>query len=141
VTTTKARQDVARTSPAVWVLCIINAGLLVASGLIHLHLWDIAYRHVKTLSPLFLVQVIAALLVAVALVVTRRLIVVVAAFLLLGGTIVGFLLVRTVGLFGFKLTAAETSSLAYGVLVVEIVGVVLTAFTAWLMTRDARANA
>ena len=140
MTTTKARQDVARTSPAVWVLCIINAGLLVTSGLIHLHLWDIAYRHVKTLGPLFLVQVIAALLMAVALVVTRRLIVVVGSFLLLGGTIVGFLLVRTVGLFGFKLTAAETSSLAYGVLVVEIVGVVLTAFTAWLMTRDARAS-
>ena len=114
MTTTRKRQDATRTQPSVWALCIINAGLLVASGLIHLHLWDIAYRHVKTLGPLFLVQVIAALLVAVALVVTRRLIVVAAAFLLLGGTIVGFLLVRTVGLFGFKLTAAETSSLAYG---------------------------
>jgi hypothetical protein len=56
---------------AIWVLCIINAGLLVTSGLIHLHRWDIAYRHVKTLGPLFLVQVIAALLMAVALLVTH----------------------------------------------------------------------
>jgi hypothetical protein len=31
-----------------------------SSGLIHLHLWDIAYRHVQTLDVLFLVQVIVA---------------------------------------------------------------------------------
>jgi hypothetical protein len=139
VTTTKARQDVARTPLPIWVLCVIDAGLLVAAGLIHLHFWDIAYRHVKTLGPLFLVQVIAAFLLAVALIVTRRLIVVAAAFLLLGGTIIGFILVRTVGLFGFKLTF--TSGLAEAVLVIEIVGMVLTASTAWVMTRSARAGA
>ena len=62
-----------RTSGALWLLYLCDAGLLVASGLIHLHLWDIAYRHVKTLDVLFLVQVAACLLLAIALLALRRL--------------------------------------------------------------------
>jgi hypothetical protein len=65
-----------------WLLYLTDAGLLLASGLIHLHLWDIAYRHVKTLD------------------------------VLMAGTIIGFVLVRTVGLFGFHLTFISTE--AYG---------------------------
>jgi hypothetical protein len=49
------------------------------------------------------VQVIAAFVIAVALVATRQLLVVAAAGLLMAGTIVGFIVVRTHGLFGFKL--------------------------------------
>jgi hypothetical protein len=137
MTTTKARQDALRGQLPVLALCIVDAGLLITSGLIHLHFWNIAYRHVPTLGPLFLVQVIATLLIAVALVATRRLIVVAAAFLLMGGTIVGFILVRTVGLFNFKL--GFTSGLAATVLVVEAVAMVTTAITAWVITRGARA--
>jgi hypothetical protein len=137
MTTTKARQDALRGELPVLALCIVDAGLLITSGLIHLHFWNIAYRHVPTLGPLFLVQVIATLLIAVALVATRRLIVVAAAFLLMGGTIVGFILVRTVGLFNFKL--GFTSGLAATVLVVEAVAMVMTAITAWVITRGARA--
>jgi hypothetical protein len=137
MTTTKARQDALRGQLPVLALCIIDAGLLITSGLIHLHFWNIAYRHVPTLGPLFLVQVVATLLIAVALVATRRLIVVAAAFLLMGGTIVGFILVRTVGLFNFKL--GFTSGLAATVLVVEAVAMVMTAITAWVITRGARA--
>jgi hypothetical protein len=36
-----------------WLLYLVDAGLLVTSGLIHLHLWDIAYRNVGTLDVLF----------------------------------------------------------------------------------------
>jgi hypothetical protein len=139
MTTTKARQDALRAQLPVLALCIIDAGLLITSGLIHLHFWNIAYRHVPTLGPLFLVQVIATLLTAIALVATRRLIVVAAAFLLMGGTIVGFILVRTVGLFNFKL--GFTSGLAATVLVVEAVAMVMTAITAWVITRNTRARA
>ena len=139
MTTTKARPGVARGQLPILALCVIDAGLLVTSGLIHLHFWNIAYRHVPTLGPLFLVQVIATLLTAIALVATRRLIVVAAAFLLMGGTIVGFILVRTVGLFNFKL--GFTSGLAATVLVVEVIAMVMTAITAWVMTRSARAGA
>jgi hypothetical protein len=107
-----------------------DAGL-VASGLIHLHLWDIAYRHVRTLDVLFLVQVIAALLLAVAPVVTRHLLAVTASFVLMAGTIVGIILARTVGIFGFKL--GFSSGLANTVLDIEIAAVVLLAVTGWLV--------
>jgi hypothetical protein len=112
-----------------WLLYLCDAGLLVTSGLIHLHLWDIAYRHVKTLDVLFLVQVIMCLLAALALLVTRHLLIVLGAAALMAGTIVGFLLARTVGIFGFRLTFS--SGLAYTVLVVEAAGVVMLALTGW----------
>ena len=125
-----------RTNGALWLLYLCDAGLLVASGLIHLHLWDIAYRHVKTLDVLFLVQVAACLLAAVALLAFRRLIVVLGAAALMAGTIVGFILVRTVGLFGFHLPFS--SGLAWTVLVIEAVAVVLLCITALLMPGPAR---
>jgi len=121
-----------RTSGALWLLYLCDAGLLVASGLIHLHLWDIAYRHVKTLDVLFLVQVAACLVAAVALLAFRRLIVVLGAAALMAGTMVGFVLARTVGIFGFHLTFS--SGLAYTVLVIEAAGVILLGITALLMT-------
>jgi hypothetical protein len=117
-----------------WPLYIIDAGLLVTSGLIHLHLWDIAYQHVKTLDVLFLVQVVLCLLAALALLITRHLLVVLGAAALMAGTMVGFLLARTVGIFGFHLTFS--SGLAYTVLVVEAAGVVMLSLTAWLLWRQ-----
>jgi hypothetical protein len=120
-------------SGLMWLLYVCDAGLLVASGLIHLHLWDIAYRHVKTLDVLFLVQVAACLLAALALLVTRHLLVVLGSAALMAGTIVGFVLARTVGIFGFRLTFF--SGLAYTVLVVEAVAVVLLAVTARLQLK------
>ena len=126
---TRSAGQHARSGP-MWLLYVCDAGLLVASGLIHLHLWDIAYRHVKTLDVLFLIQVVLCLLAALTLLVTRRLLVVLGALALMAGTIVGFLLARSVGIFGFKLTFS--SGLAYTVLVVEAAAVVLLAVTAWL---------
>jgi hypothetical protein len=109
-----------------WLLYLCDAGLLVTSGLIHVHLWDIAYRHVKTLDVLFLVQVVLCLLV------------VLGAAALMAGTIVGFALARTVGIFGFRLTFS--SGLADTVLVVEAVAVVLLAVTGWLQLTRKRAT-
>jgi len=135
VTTTSQRRSASlrQQTLGLWVLFLCDAGLLVASGLIHLHLWDIAYRHVKTLDVLFLVQVIAALLLAVTLLVTRHLLAVAASLLLMAGTIVGFVLARTVGIFGFKLTFS--SGLANTVLVIEIAAVILLAITGLVMRR------
>ena len=116
-----------------WLLYLCDAALLITSGLIHLHLWDIAYRHVATLDVLFLVQVVLCLATAAALLVTRHLLVVLGAMALMAGTLVGFLLARTVGIFGFKLTFSSAE--AYTVLVVEVAGIVLLGLTAWLMTR------
>jgi hypothetical protein len=134
VTTTRQQRSATRRQHAplgLWFLYVCDAGLMIASGLIHLHLWDIAYRHVKTLDQLFLVQVAACVVLAVALLLTRRLIVVLASLLLMAGTIVGFLLARSVGIFGFKLTF--TSGLANTVLVIEVAAVILLAITGWLM--------
>jgi hypothetical protein len=133
VTSTRERHSVTRQQQPgwLWVFFVCDAGLMVASALIHLHLWDIAYRYVKTLDVLFLVQVAAAVLLAVALLVTRHILVVAASLLLMAGTIVGFILARSVGIFGFKLTF--TSGLANTVLVIEIVAVVMLAITGWLM--------
>jgi hypothetical protein len=131
-TTRRAGQQ--GSSGLMWLLYLADAGLLVASGLIHLHLWDIAYRHVKTLDVLFLVQVVLCLLAAVTLLVTRHLLVVAGAAALMAGTMVGFVLARTVGIFGFRLTFS--SGLAYTVLVVEAAGVVMLVLTAWLQLRQ-----
>jgi hypothetical protein len=133
-TSRTARQsDRGSTSALMWLLYLCDAGLLVTSGLIHLHLWDIGYRNVKTLGVLFLVQVVATLLAALAVLVTRQLLVLIGSALLMAGTIVGFLLARYVGLFGFRLTFS--SGLADVVLVVEAVAVVMLLATAWLQTR------
>jgi hypothetical protein len=131
--TTRQLRQPSRHGPLMWLLYLCDAGLLVTSGLIHLHLWDIAYRNVKTLDVLFLVQVVLCLLAALAVLVTRHLLVVLGAAALMAGTIVGFLLARNVGIFGFKLTFS--SGLAYTVLVVEAAGVVMLLLTAWLLWR------
>jgi hypothetical protein len=119
-------------SALLWLLRVADAGLLVASGLIHLHLWDIAYRHVGTLDVLFPVQAALALLAALAVLALRRRLVVVGAAALMAGTMVGFVLARTVGIFGFHLTFS--SGLAWAALAVEAVALVLLALTGWLTT-------
>ena len=90
-------------SPVPLTLMVLTALAVTASGAIHLYLWDIAYRHVATLGPLFLLQAFqhvrsgyssdrpeaglrSALRVRLML-----------------GTLIGFVLVLTTGLFGFKL--------------------------------------
>ena len=128
------RQNQSTQSGTMWLLFVADAGLLVASGLIHLHLWDIAYRHVKTLDVLFIVQAAACILAAIVLLVTRHILVVAGSAALMAGTIVGFLLARTVGIFGFKLTFS--SGLAYTVLIVEAAAVILLTATSWLLLRQ-----
>jgi hypothetical protein len=113
------------------VLCVVQAALLVTSGAIHLHLAETAYKHVKTLGPLFVVQFVSCLVVALALLVTRHILVAVASVLLPAGTIVGFILARTVGIFNFKLPYSTT--LANQVLFVEIAAVALGLVISGLM--------
>ena len=132
---TRQRSQSTRGGP-MWLLYLADAGLLVTSGLIHLHLWDIAYRHVKTLDVLFLVQVAACLLAALILLVTRHVLVVLGAAALMAGTIAGFLLARTVGVFGFRLTFSSAE--AYAVLGVEAAAIVLLSVTAWLQLKKLR---
>lgn len=128
-----------RAHPAVRVLCAVAAVLLVVSGIIHLRLWFQAYRHVHILDALFLVQVAAAWLLAVALIVARHLLVVAAALALMVGTMAGFIMARTVGIFGFK--DPSSTSEAILVLVVEIVAAIILAISAWMLWRPAARSA
>jgi hypothetical protein len=97
---------------------LVAAALMVVSGLVHLHLWDIAYRHVPTLGPLFLVQTLAALVGAVVLAISRVVLVMVGSALLMVGTMVGFVLADTIGIFGF--TLPEVTGWAYLALASEV---------------------
>jgi hypothetical protein len=123
----------ARPGAAGWLLYLGDAGLLIASGLLHLDLWDIGYRHVPTLDVLFLVQAGAALAAAVLVLATRSLLVVLGSAALMAGTIAGFVLARTVGIFGFHLTFS--SALAYWALSVEAVAVAFLLSTARVARR------
>ena len=67
------------------------------------------------------------------LLISRHLLVVLGAAALMAGTIVGFILARTVGIFGFHLTFS--SGLAWTVLIVEGAGVVMLLLTAAFLWR------
>ena len=133
--TTSPAQARSGTSPLLWLLFLVAAGLMIASGAIHFHLWDIAYRNVPTLDVLFLIQGAACILGAIVLLVTRHLLIVVGCALLMAGTIVGFILAKTVGIFGFKLPFISTE--AWIVLVLEAAAVVVLAITALVTWRSA----
>lgn len=129
----RGSRPASRGGALLWLLIVCDAGLLVASGLVHLHLWDISYRHVKVLDVLFLVQTGAALVAAVLLLSTRSLLVALGSVVLMAGTIAGFVLARTVGIFGFHLTFS--SGLAYAALIIEAIAVLLLAATAAVIGR------
>jgi predicted lipoprotein with Yx(FWY)xxD motif len=82
-------------------LGIAGAALLVASGAIHLDLYLTGYRTIPTIGPLFLLQVIAAFVLAAAIPVTGSALVAAAGALFAVSTLGGYLLSLWVGLFGF----------------------------------------
>jgi hypothetical protein len=121
--------------PIPLTLMVLTAIAVAASGAIHLYLWDIAYRHVATLGPLFLVQAFSAFVVALAIIATRKAVVLALAFALMIGTLLGFVLVLTTGLFGFHL--GFVSGWAYLTMGAECLAVALIAVIANTLWRDA----
>jgi predicted lipoprotein with Yx(FWY)xxD motif len=89
------------------MLRVTGAGLLIAAGAIHLDLYLTGYRTIPVIGWLFLLQVIAAYVLAVAILLTgHRLAAAAAAAAAAGaafalGTLGGYLLSLKVGLFGF----------------------------------------
>jgi predicted lipoprotein with Yx(FWY)xxD motif len=80
---------------------IAGAALLVASGAIHLDLYLTGYRTIPTIGPLFLLQVIAAFVLALAIPVTGSWLAAAAGAGFAVSTLGGYLLSLWVGLFGF----------------------------------------
>ena len=113
------------------VLRVVGAGLLATNAGIHADLWNIGYRTIPTIGPLFLLNTISAsILTLVVLAVPRRWLALVAAAaaLLELGTVAGLYLATKHSLFGFT---ESTQAYLYGQSVItEIAGtVVLAALT------------
>lgn len=85
----------------VLVLRLASVGLLTGVGWIHLHLWQIGYRHIPSIGPLFLAAAIGALVVAAALLLRPSRLLGVVGFGLAAGILGGLVVSVNVGLFGF----------------------------------------
>jgi predicted lipoprotein with Yx(FWY)xxD motif len=92
-----------------------GAALLAATGGIHLDLYLTGYRTIPTIGWLFLLQVIAAFVLALALLVISDWRVAAAAALFAAGTLGGYLLSLRVGLFSFR-EVRTTAGIVAGVI-------------------------
>ncbi len=125
------------------VLRVAGAGLLIATGAIHLDLYVTGYRTIPTIGWLFLLQLIAAFALGLAvlaipgrLVIASRLTAAAGAVFALA-TLGGYLLTVSIGLFGFK-EVRTTAGIVAGV--VEVAAFVVLAALA-LAPAPARAAA
>jgi predicted lipoprotein with Yx(FWY)xxD motif len=97
-----------------------GAGLLIATGAIHLDLYETGYRSIPTIGWLFLLQVIAAFALALAVLVTIRAVIAfplaaAAGALFALATLGGYLLSLRFGLFGFR-EVRTTAGIVAGVI-------------------------
>jgi predicted lipoprotein with Yx(FWY)xxD motif len=89
------------TRPWPLILRVAGAGLLIATGAIHLDLYLTGYRTIPTIGWLFLLQVIAAFGLAVAVLLTGSRLAAAAGAGFALATLAGYLLSIWAGLFGF----------------------------------------
>lgn len=120
--------------PATVTGFVVSAALVATSGGIHLYLWNLAYHGVATIGPLFLVQFSVAVVTALLLVLWRKGVFLVLGFGLMVGTVIGFVLALSTGLFGFKLTF--WTGWAYFAIIDELVAAIVLGLTAALLWRD-----
>jgi hypothetical protein len=121
----------------VLALCVVGAALAIASGAIHVHLWDIAYRHIKNgnLNVLFLVQAIACFVAAAAVLTMRNVLAAVGTAALLIGTYGGYLITRYHGWFGFDPGKGIDTNWATWSMITELAGAVVLIAAAVAMAR------
>jgi hypothetical protein len=81
-------------------LRVIVAAAVLVSGAVHLKLWADGFRDVKVIGPSFLLNAVAALVIAVAVIVWRSWPPLLLAAGFGASTLVAFLISATVGLFG-----------------------------------------
>jgi plastocyanin len=106
---------------------LAGAGLLAATGGIHLDLYLTGYRHIPTIGWLFLLQIIAAFLLAVAVPLVRRPLTDALGAGFAFSTLGGYLLSLWVGLFGFQ-EVRTTAGLVAGLL--EVATFAILGYTA-----------
>jgi len=102
---TSARPAVARAAPrgkAALLLRLGGTALLAWAGYIHLHLWLEGYRQIPVNGPLFLLDAIAAFVLATILLAWPRPLAGLLAAGFLGSTLGALIISLSVGLFGFR---------------------------------------
>jgi len=120
------------------LIFVAGAGLLLASAIIHLHLWASGYRTIKTIGPLFLVQGICGIVLFVSVGLIRRVFIGILGALFAAGTITGLELSVHRGLFGYRTTMSApwvTTSL-----IIEGAAVLLLCIASVLVFREERAD-
>jgi len=93
-----------RTAPAASAILVAGAALLIASAIIHLHLWATGYRHIGTIGPLFFTQGAVGIFLSILIALIRRIFVALLGALFELGTMLGLLLASHGGLFGYQTT-------------------------------------
>jgi predicted lipoprotein with Yx(FWY)xxD motif len=96
-------------------LRLAGAGLLFATGAIHLDLYLTGYRTIPTIGWLFLLQVISAFVLGLAVLVTGLRLAAAAGALFALSTLGGYLLSIWIGLFGFR-EVRTTAGIVAGVI-------------------------
>lgn len=120
-----------------WILRLAGAGLLFATGAIHLDLYLTGYNTIPTIKWLFLLQVISAFALG-ALALTGNRLMAAAGALFCLGTLGGYLLSIWFGLFGFR-EVRTTAGIVAGV--IEVAGFAVLALLALLPAASRRAGA
>jgi hypothetical protein len=110
------------------VLRLGSAAILVLIGYIHLHLWQEGYRQIPTDGPMFLLDAVAAFVLAAALLVWARPVVGLLGAGFAASTLGALLISLNVGLFGFH-EDIHASFVVESILVEAIVTVALAAWT------------
>lgn len=100
----------------------MGAGLLVATGAIHLDLYVTGYRAIPTIGPLFLVQAIVAVVLAAGVVAAASWVVPALGAGFAVATLGGYVLSMWIGLFGFT-EVPTTAGIAAGSVEVVALGV------------------
>jgi plastocyanin len=94
---------------------LLGAAALLASGGVHLDLYVTGYHAIPTIGPLFLVQTISALALGLVLAIRSDEILSAVGALLAVGTLGGYVVSRSVGMFGFH-EVATTAGVTAGLL-------------------------
>jgi len=102
---------------------LLAAALIVATAAIHLHLYLVGYRHVRTLGVLFILQAISGFVLGPVLDVGRHLFTVVVGALYMASSAGGLVLSATVGFVGIH--DSLTVPWATTSLVIELLGALL----------------
>ncbi|MCK9925132.1 hypothetical protein MXD61_25230 [Frankia sp. AgPm24] len=104
------------------------AALLAISGYIHFDLYRDGYRVIPRIGTMFLIQESGSFAVALLLIISGSFVLRLAAAGLAGGALVGFVLSRTVGVFGFTERGLNPAPDALNSVLAEVgVLVILTA--------------